>query len=105
MISPEFAWAQRIRNVPYSESFQYLNKSPDVKKFLILDSSVPRFYADKHYVKPVGQWGERTVPGVTTSLEALEKVRELGITHILDVNSDVAPFQIVGQRNNLVLVF
>lgn len=105
VISPAYAQAQRVQNIPYLESFEYLNNSPDVKRFLILDPSVPPFYADKDYVKPVGQWGERTVQGANTSLEALAKAHELGITHVMDVRSDIATFQIIGQRSGLILVF
>jgi hypothetical protein len=105
VISPAYAEAARTARIPFLQSFQYLNESPNVKRVLILDRSVTPFYMDKDYIKPVGQWGELTVPGVTTPLEALQQARELGVSHVLDVNSDVAPFQIVGQRNGLTLVF
>jgi hypothetical protein len=104
VLSPEYAEAQRAGNVPFLQSFQYLNKSPDVTRVLILDPSVPPFYSDKDYIKPLGQWGEQTLPGSISPLEAVQKVHELGVSHVLDVNSEVAPFRIVGPRKGLTLV-
>jgi len=105
VLSPAYGEAQRATSVPFLEGFRYLNKTPEATRVLVLDKSVPPFYLDKDYIKPVGQWGEKMLPGVNTPLEALEKARGLGISHVLDVNSEVAPFQIVGPRNDLTLVF
>jgi hypothetical protein len=104
VISSEYAHEVRNRRIPFLESFQYLNTSPAVRRILILDRSVTPFYLDKDYVKPVGQWGERTLPGAMTALDALENVRELGISHVLDVNSEVSPFQITEHNKGLTLV-
>jgi hypothetical protein len=103
VFSPAYAEAQRRRDIPFFESFQYLNHRPEVKKVLILDRSVPPFYCEKDYLKPVGQWGERTLPGGIGPLEAVQQARELGVTHILDVNSSIAPFQITEPRAGLTL--
>jgi len=105
VISPTFAETERSRNIPFRESFEYLNSSADVRRVLILDRSVPPFYCDKDYVKPVGQWGERMLPGVLTPIQALQRVGELNVSHVLDVNSEVAGFQIVGTNPMLTLVF
>jgi hypothetical protein len=104
VISSAYAQENRKRNIPFLESFQYLNTSPAVRRVLILDHSVTPFYLDKDYVKPVGQWGERTLLGAITSLDALENVRELGISHVLDVNSEVSTFQITEHNKGLTLV-
>ena len=104
VISPAYADADRTASIPFLLSFRYLNKSTDVKRVLILDPSVTPFYLDKDYVKPVGQWGERTLSGIKTPLEALDQVGELGISHVLDVSSEIAPFQIDGHRNGLTLI-
>jgi hypothetical protein len=104
-LSPTYAAAGRRSNIPFFESFQYLNTSSDVRRVLILDWSVPPYYSDKDYIKPVGRWGERTLPEVSTPAEALDRTRELGVSHILDVNSNVAPFQIVEPRTGVTLVF
>ena len=52
----------RHESMPYCASFEYLNNHDSVRKVLVLDQSVPALYSDKSYVKPVGQWGERTLP-------------------------------------------
>jgi hypothetical protein len=104
VISSAYAQENRNRNIPFLESFRYLNTSADVTRVLILDRSVTPFYLDKDYVKPVGQWGERTLPGGIPSLEALEKSRQFSISHILDVRSEVSPFQINGHIQGLTLV-
>jgi len=104
VFSPSYAEAERRRDIPFFESFQYLNNTPEVKKVLILDRSVPPFYSEKDYIKPVGQWGERTLPEAIGPLEAVEQAHALGVTHILDVNSNIAPFQIMEPGTNLTLV-
>ncbi len=77
---------------PFLEGFEYLNHQPDVSKVLILDRSVASYFLDKDYVKPIGQWGERTLPGGPSSLEVLKHAQEMNISHVLDVNSEIAPF-------------
>ena len=104
VISPLYAASWRSAGVPFVESFDYLNGSNDVTRVLILDRSIRPFYLNKDYVKPVGQWGERTIPGIDTPLEALAKVRELRVSHVLDVNSEISSFQ-VAPRSGLTLVF
>ena len=105
VISSGYAAKRRAQLVPYAESFDYLNQNPSVQEVLILDRSVPPFYLDKNYVKPVGQWGELTVEGVKNSQDALAAMRGLSITHVLDVNSTVAPFQVQEPAAGLQLVF
>jgi len=104
VFSPAFAQARRASEMPYLESFQYLNHTREVRKILILDRSVPSFYCEKDYLKPVGQWGERTLPGAPDPLEALRQARSLGVSHVLDVNSSVAPFQVTEAQPGLTLV-
>jgi dolichyl-phosphate-mannose-protein mannosyltransferase len=103
--SPSFAEFRRAREIPYLASFDYLDSDPSVKKILILDRSVPPYYFRKPYVKPVGQWGELTLPPISNSLEALPNVRELHVTHVLDVVSPVSGFQIDHPGSNFELVF
>lgn len=105
VFSAGYAAKRRTQLVPYVESFDYLNQNPSVKEVLILDRSVPPFYLNKNYVKPVGQWGELTVAGVKTPQDALAAMRSLSITHVLDVNSTVAPFQVREPAAGLQLVF
>ena len=75
VVSPDFAQLRRTREIPYLASFDYLNNDPSVRKILILDRSVPPFYSRKPYVKPVGQWGELTLPQISNSLETLPHAR------------------------------
>lgn len=93
-VSLRYAEERQQEEVPFYRSFAYLNRAADVRRVLILDRSVPPYYLDRSYVKPFGQWGEQTVPAAGTSAEVLARLKELGITHILDVNSSVGPFQV-----------
>jgi Dolichyl-phosphate-mannose-protein mannosyltransferase len=105
VISRQIERARNSEDIGYFESFQYLNNAPDVRKVLILDPTVVPFSCDKDYVKPVGHWGERSLPGAPDGRQALEQVHRLAISHVLDVNSENAPFQIIGERTGLTLVF
>jgi hypothetical protein len=105
VVSPNFAQFRGARDIPYLPSFDYLNNDPSVKKILILDRSVTPYYSSKPYVKPVGQWGELTLPQISNGLEALPHARELDVTHVLDVVSSVSGFQIERPASNFELVF
>jgi hypothetical protein len=102
---PSYAERFRAERIPFSESFQYLNSKPEVAKVLILDRSVPPFYLEKPYVKPLGQWGELTVAGIGNSSQALAAAKQLGITHVLDVTSEVGSFQVQNPDPGWKLVF
>jgi len=105
VFSPSYAAKRHAEYVPYAESFEFLNHDPSVNDVLILDRSVPPFYLDKDYVKPVGHWGELSVTGVTSPAQAVEAAGKLRVTHVLDVNSEVAPFQVRQPASGLHLVF
>src|SRR5208337_1292626 len=62
VFSNSFAQQRREEKIPFFESFEYVNKDASARNVLILDPSVPPYYCDKSYVKPFGQWGERTLP-------------------------------------------
>jgi hypothetical protein len=103
--SPAFASRRSALEIPYSASFEFLNNDPSVKKILLLDQTVPPFYSQKPYIKPIGMWGERTLDGVPASLDALPIAHQLGITHVLDVVSPLSNFQISSSQPGLALVF
>lgn len=105
VFSPRYAAMRQEREIPYVKSFAYLNHEAAVKEVLILDRSVPPYYLEKNYMKPVGQWGELTVPGVTSSAQALQQLGTLSITHVLDVNSELSGFQVKQPAAGLQLVF
>jgi hypothetical protein len=102
---PSYAEKFRAERIPFRASFEYLNHHPEVTKVLILDRSVPPFYLEKAYVKPVGQWGELTVPGISSASQALAAAGELGITHVLDVSSELAGLQVNGDDPRFKLIF
>jgi hypothetical protein len=91
--------------IPFLDSFRFINGESSVRQVLILDPTVPPYYSDKPYVKPVGQWGERTLPGAPNSTEALKHLRELGVSHVMDVQSELASFQVAPGTPGLALVF
>lgn len=105
VFSPAYAQAKKEREVPYLASFEYLNAIPAIHQVLILDRSVTPYYLRKSYVKPVGQWGELTLPGIETSLTAIAHAHELHVTHVLDVVSPVSGFQIQNPPPDLKLEF
>lgn len=105
VFSASFAQRRRTELIPFYDSFAYLNRDPAVKKVLVLDRSVPPYYCEKEYVKPIGQWGEETLPGIRTTQDALQHLRELHVTHILDVSSGISGFQVQANTRGIELVF
>jgi hypothetical protein len=105
VFSPRFARQWRQNNVPYVESFDFLNRSPEVTRLLILDRSVLPYYSDKGYIKPLGQWGEQVYPDVATPAQILQKLAELHVSHVLDVQSTVSGFCVPANYPGLQLVF
>jgi Dolichyl-phosphate-mannose-protein mannosyltransferase len=107
VFSSRFAAIRRQASIPYLASFEYLNRDPHVHRVLILDSSVPSFYSDKDYVKPEGNWGERTLPGAPDSSQALAQAlaHQLKVSHVLDVHSQFSNFQVSPGTPGLTLVF
>jgi len=107
VLSARWADFRHQTTIPYLQSFDYLNRDTSVRRVLILDRSVPPFYSDRDYVKPVGQWGEHTLPGAPDGRQALEEAlrRQLEVSHVLDVHSPYAPFQIAPDTPGLTLVF
>jgi hypothetical protein len=93
-VSPSFALQFRKEHIPYYESFEYLNRVDSVHKVLILDPSVPPYYLDHGYLKPFGTWGERVLPYAASADDVMPYLKELGISHVLDVNSSLGTFQI-----------
>ena len=104
VLSPAYSRARSQAEVPFFDSFQYINSQPSATRVLILDRSVPPYYSDKPYLKPVGQWGERPLPGAPDAAEALRRIQEWRVSHVLDVQSEVAPFQVRPDMRGLSLV-
>ena len=89
----------------FIEGFDYINRTPEVKRVLILDRSVPPYYSNKDYVKPLGQWGELVYPDVKSAADILPRLVQLGTTHVFDVKSTIADYQVPANYPGLELVF
>jgi hypothetical protein len=105
VFSPAYAEERRKTEIPYIESFEYINQELLVTRVLILDPSVPAYYSDKDYVKPFGQWNERLYVDAKIPSNILPKLSELHPSHILDVQSEVSGFCIPPNYPGLTLVF
>ena len=103
-LSQGYAEKLRQEQTPYFESFQYLNASKSVRKVLVLDRSVMPYNLNCDYVKPIGTWGERVFPEIRDSADALHQLKNLGISHVMDVHSSVALFQVPDHTPGLKLV-
>jgi len=104
-VSPAFAEQVRREGIPYLESFDYLNRDPSVRRVLILDRSVTPYYSDKPYLKATGQWGELVVPDAADVNHVLAQVREMGVSHVLDVTSQLSGFRVPADTPGLTLAF
>jgi hypothetical protein len=104
-ISPVYAERFRQERVPYVESFDFLNRDASVQRVLILDRSVPPFYCDRPYLKATGQWGELVLPDATDTNHVLGRVRDLGVSHVLDVTSELSGFRVPANMPGLTMVF
>ncbi len=104
-VSTSFAETRKHTEIPFLESFRYLNSEASVGRVLILDPSVPPYYLEKDYLKPLGRYGEQPLPGVNKPLEVLSELPQRHITHVLDVRSEEQGFQVPEHPKNLVLVF
>ncbi len=104
-LSTSFAERQRQQQIPFLDSFRFLNSDPSVEKVLILDRSVPPYYCDKPYLKITGQWKEEALPEIPNVHLALAHFEELHVSHVLDVRSQVSDFQVPANISGLTLVF
>jgi len=105
VFSSSFARQQAEERIPARESFEYLNREQGVRKVLILGRAVPPYYCDKEYLKPFGYYGEQVFPDLPLAADVLKHVHELGVSHILDVDTADSKFQVPDGFPGLVLVF
>jgi Dolichyl-phosphate-mannose-protein mannosyltransferase len=105
VISRKFEERRKTDEIPYSESFSYLNANAAVKKVLVLEPRLPTFYLQKNYLKPIGRFGEQTVPEENDFRLLHPKLATYGITHILDVQSENNSFRLAPGQPDLQLVF
>jgi len=103
--SPSYAHYRQETEIPYWNSFNYINGSPEVTRVLFLDRSIPAYYSDKDYVKPFGQWWEQLYVDAATPRDILPKIEGLHPSHVLDVISAESGFQIPAHSPQYRLVF
>jgi hypothetical protein len=104
-VSASLAERRNQAQIPFFESFRFLNTEPSVGKVLVLDPVVPTFYLNRDYLKPLGRWGEQSLPGVTAPLDALSVAAGHDISHVLDVQTSKFGFQVPENTKSLVLIF
>ena len=105
VFSPVFAEQRRHTQIPFTESFDFINHDSSVNSVLFLDPSVPAYFSDKDYVKPFGQWGEQVFPNLSTPADVLSHLDQLHVSHILDVQSTISDFRVPPNLPALILVF
>lgn len=104
-LSASFETKRERDEIPFLDSFRYLNRGPSVTKVLVLNPRVPTYYLDKHYLKPIGRWGEHALPESDDLEEILRELPGLQISDILDVQLDGSPFRLPEHPKALTLVF
>jgi hypothetical protein len=104
-LSNSFEAQRRLQEIPFLESFDYLNQDPSVSKVLIADPYVPAYYSDKSYIKPLGRWGEEVVPDAANLQKLLATLPRLHVSHVLDVKSPAGRFRLPDHPPGITLVF
>ena len=104
-ISSTYEKNRRQQEIPFVESFDYLNSEKSVRGVLILSPYVAGYYCDKPYVKPMGRWGEETIPNASNPGGMLANISSLKVSHVLDVRDLGGKFRISAQPPGLNLVF
>lgn len=104
-VSAAFEDKRRHDEIPYLDSFDYLNSDPAVTKVLIVGPYVAAFYSDKPYIKPLGRWGEETLPDAASLPAVLSQLHDLHVSHVLDVFPEYGPLKLPQNPPGLTLVF
>jgi len=104
-VSRTFETTRLRRQTPFLDSIEYLNREPSATKVLILNPYVAGYYFDKPYLKPVGRWGEETLPDAQNLKKILAELPSLQVSHVLDVRWPGATFSLPEDPPGLNLVF
>jgi hypothetical protein len=104
VLSPSFAERRRHEEIPFLESFEYLNGEPSVRKVLVLNPRVPTYYLRIPYLKPLGRLGEETLPEARDLPKILSEMGNLQITHVLDTRMEGGDFSLKEHPEGLTLV-
>ena len=86
VFSPAYAETRYREGIPYREAIEYLNSRPEVKKVLVCHPYAPVYYLGMPYTVALGRFGAQPHPDIRSLSEAAAKIRELGVTHVLDVS-------------------
>jgi hypothetical protein len=103
--SSTFEEKRKQSEIPFLGSFRFLNKQLSVSKVLVLAPRVPTYYLDKDYLKPVGRWGERSLPEAANLDQLLAELPRLCISHVLDTREESGSFRLPEHAAHLTLVF
>lgn len=109
VFSPAHAEARYREGLPYREAFEYLNTHPEVKKVFVCHPYAPVYYLKMPYTVALGRFGERPHADIRSVADASLKIRDLGVTHVLDVNyfqtgfkwPDAAPGRLVFEGKDM----
>ncbi len=105
VVSRDFAEKRKHEEVPFLESFEFLNREPSVKKVLVLEPRMPVYYLDKDYLRPVGRFGEKSLPEGNDLKALLSELSQLHISHVTDVKMDGKAFRLPDQPQGFSLVY
>ena len=98
--------ARRLHDkTPFLDSLEYVNGDPSATKVLILNPHVAGYYSDKTYLKPVGRWGEETLPDAENLQKILSELPTLRVSHVLDARWPGGAFRLPEHPKGLTLVF
>lgn len=103
-VSPSYARRRERARVPFLDSFNYLN-GHSLLKVLIPDLSVPTYYCNSDYIKPIGIFDTETVVNPHELLTDVNRMRRLHVSYVLDVRWYDGNFQIPEHLPGLELVF
>ena len=104
-VSHSFREQRRLRDVRWSQGFDFLNQDPSVTRVLLLDENIGPYFLTKDYVKPFGRWGEQTIPGVTSVADVVSSLGALRVSHVFDVRFEGGSFKLTGSVAGLTPVF
>ena len=104
-LSSKFEVQRRRKEIPYVESFEFINTESSVKRILILYPHIATYFIAKDYVKPFGRWGEQTLPGATDVNQVMAQLGSLRPTHVLDVKPEGGSFSLPDHVPGLTVVF
>jgi len=105
VVSPSYAETRAMEEIPFRDSFRYLNHDPGVTEILVLAPLFPAYYFDKNYVKPIGAVGEESLPDAGNIQAVLAEAPSLSVSHVLDVRWKGAAFEVPDHQAGLTLIF